>query len=269
METHPAPAAWRGDHPVEVPMAKALLITVAVLALTASIASADDIRLAWDDCLGAGGATNRTFACDTNVGNNDLYVSFVPSVDAPDVNGLNPIVDVYGSTPGPLPSWWQMKNAGSCRLTALSAPTIAGSCAGIWSGQQVASIAAYIISPNFPANIARIIGSVSVPGAFAAAVHPGTEYTAMVIRINNTKTTGLGACEGCQEQICLEVAEVLLTTNNSGDFRLRNPGNCSSPPPAGWSFCPCPGIPGTSVSWQGPSTPTLNRTWGQVKSFYR
>jgi hypothetical protein len=136
----------------------------------------------------------------------------------------------------------------------------------LWGGNAISGIAAYGVSavlPSMPPNWGFILGSVSVAGVNAVAVHPGTEYTVMVIRINNTKTVGLGACAGCQQQICLALREVLLTTNNSGDLRMRSCGGRPGDP------CPCPGAPGTSVTWQGSSTPTLNRTWGQVKTLYR
>jgi len=249
-----------------------LLVSCAVLALTASIASAGGFSLAWNNCLGAGGATNRTFACDTNVGSNDLHISFDPPVDLSDVNGLNAIIDLNVASSPVLPAWWQFKNVGSCRMMALSAPTITGSCNGIWSVPGVPGIAAYLttaVVPSHPINMARILGTISVPSLDAAAVHPGTEYTAMVIRINNIKTAGLGACGGCQEQVCLELVEIFLSTNQSGDVRIRNPGNCGSAPPAGWSYCLCPGAPGTSVLWQGSATPALPRAWGQLKSLYR
>lgn len=249
-------------------MKKTLLISGAWLALSASVASAGGISLAWNDCLGAGGASNRTFACDTNVGSNDLYVSFDPPVDLPDVNGSNPIIDVFtDGYSGTLPAWWQFKNIGSCRRNEISAApileTMPGSCGDLWGGHAEASIAGYFVTavmPSMPPNWGYIIGTVSVlgPGLNAVAVHPGTEYTVMVIRINNIRTVGLGACDGCQQQICLALREVLLTTNNSGDLRMTNPIPYA-----------CPAAPGTFVTWQGSSTPTLNRTWGQLKSLYR
>jgi len=245
-------------------MKKTLLFSVSWLALTASIASAGGIRLAWNDCLGAGGATNRTFACDTNVGSNDLYVSFDPPVDVPDVYGSTVIINLSTSPYPypPLPAWWQFKNIGSCRLTALSAQPIPGGCADPWNGQTSSvGIAAYIVTaalPSMPLHLARIFASVSVPTLNAAPVHQGTEYTVMVIRITNARTTGPGACDGCQQQICLVLNEVILGTNNSGDLTMTNSIQYD-----------CPGDPGTSVSWQGNSTPTLNRTWGRMKSLYR
>src|SRR5262245_4516885 len=242
-------------------MKKLVFTCIAWLALTPSIASAGGIKLAWNDCLGAGGATNRTFACDTNVGFNDLYVSVDPSVDLPDVNGSNPLIDLTTYSTAQLPAWWQLKNAGSCRPFGISAPTIPGSCADLWNGHAVAEIAAYYttaVVPQLPLNWARILGSVYVPTTNAVAVHPGTEYTVMVIRITNAKSTGLGACDGCQLPACIVLNEVLLTTNNSGDLIMKNSIQYD-----------CPGEPGTTVSWQGSPTPTLNRTWGQMKSLYR
>jgi len=157
-------------------------------------------------------------------------------------------------------------------MTAMSTPTFTGSCNSIWSVPTVSGIAAYYVTavvPTLPPNMARILSVASVAALDAAAVHPGTEYTAMVIRFNNSKTTGLGACGGCQDQVCLELVDILLTTNTSGDFHILNPGHCGAPPPVDWSFCPCPGVPGTSVTWQGSSTPALHGTWGQLKSLYR
>ena len=241
-------------------MKRMLLISGAWLGLTASIASAGGISLAWDNCLGGGGVTNRIFTCNTNVGSNDLYVSFDPTTDLSDVNGAEVVVDLQSAS-NPLPAWWQLKNAGSCRLTSLSAAVGPGSCATSWSGQAVAAIAAYYVTavlPSIAFNQARILAIAAVPSTDAAPVHPGTEYTAVLIRINNAKTVGTGSCAGCLDQVCLAVDEVLLTTNNSGDLRM-------SIPPEYW----CPGPPGTFVSWQGAPTPTQNRTWGQLKSIYR
>jgi hypothetical protein len=83
----------------------------------------------------------------------------------------------------------------------------------------------------------------------------------MVIRIDNAKTVGTGACAGCQDPVCLVMNEVLLTSNNSGDNRLYASY-------AGGNIY---------ATWQGGAiggagcggTPTINRTWGQLKSGYR
>jgi len=248
-------------------MKKSLLLVAALLACTASAASAGGINLAWNDCYGGGGVVNRPFACNTNVGSNDLYVSFDPPEEIPDVNGSNPIIDLTSSQTYPptplLPQWWQFKNFGSCRQTSLSAiSATTGTCPDTWAGAGVAGIAAYITTnqvPSMPLNRARILGSISVPMVAAQSVHPGTEYFCLLIRINNAKTVGTN-CTGCAEPVCLVLMEVLLTSNQSGDFRITNQ------------------LESNYVVWQGGAiggvgcpgaTPTINRTWGQLKASYR
>jgi len=246
-------------------MKKTLILTGVLLALTASLASAGGINLAWNDCFGAGGiaAVNKNFACNSNTGNNDMYISFDPPVNIPDVNGSNPLIDLQSAST-PLPQWWQMKNVGSCRQNSLSAVSaITGTCPDTWAGQGVAGVAAYIttsVVPATPLNRARLLGSISVPGAAAANVDPGTEYFCLLIRVNNAKTVGATGCAGCSDPVCIVLNEVLLTSNNSGDNRIVNP------------------LASNFVTWQGgaiggngcpAATPTQNKTWGQVKSIYR
>jgi len=244
-------------------MKKALLFTGVLLALTASLASAGGINLAWTDCLGAGGTGNRTFACNSNSGNNDLYISFDPPVNIPDVNGSNPIVDLQSAST-PLPAWWLFKNAGACRLNSLSAiSALPGTCVDTWAGVGTPGVAAYLVTsvvPTIPLNRARILGSISVPTLSAAAVAPGTEYFCLMLRVNNAKSTGLGACAGCQDPVCLVLNEVLLTSNNSGDNRITNPLGSNF---ATWQggVVSAPGCPA--------AVPVQNKTWGQVKSIYR
>jgi hypothetical protein len=257
---HPASSLLLAGCSVEETMKKTLLITGVLLALTASLASAGGINLAWNDCVGGGGLPLKVFACTSNTGNNDLYMSFDPPVSIPDVNGSNPIVDLQSAS-SPLPQWWQFKNSGTCRLGSLSAlAALPGTCVDTWAGAGTAGVAAYLtnsIVPSVPPNRARILGSISVPTLQAASVAPGTEYFLLMFRINNAKSTGSGACAGCSDPVCLVLNEVLLTSNNSGDTRITNPlvSNFAS-----WqaALANCPG-----------ATPTNNKTWGQLKSIYR
>jgi len=236
---------------------KSILIICGALTLITSIALADGISLAWNDCLGAGGATNRTFACNTNVGNNDLYVSFDPPTDVPDVNGAQVIIDITTPTSsGSIPPWWQLQRNTGCRITSLSTADARGSCVSLFGG---GSIGYYVtaVDPSMPPNWARIVATDQVPQASAFPVTAGTEYTVMVIRIKNANTVGT-ACSGCADPLCLALFWVLLHTNNSGDVLMSNPL-----PRA------CAGAPGAWVSWQSIATPTLDRTWGQIKTLYR
>jgi hypothetical protein len=245
-------------------MTKTILISGALLALTVSVAAAGGINLAWNDCLGMGGVSNKAFACNSNAGNNDLYVSFDPGLSIPDVNGSNPVVDLQAFMPT-LPAWWQFKNIGACRQTSLTASVGPGSCVDTWQGQGTAGIAAYFTQANAPQIVptpcrARILGAIAVPSSLAGPVEPGTEYFCFLIRINNAKTAGASACADCQTPVFLVLNEILLTSNNSGDNRISAPLQQNY---ASWqgAWFPDGGCPG--------ATPAVNQTWGQVKSIYR
>ncbi|HKQ58773.1 MAG TPA: hypothetical protein VJY35_12970 [Candidatus Eisenbacteria bacterium] len=238
---------------------KALLPGV-LLALTASWASAAGINMFWDDC-GPAGTTAKTFACDSNSGNHDIFISFDPPQQIPQLVGNTQVIDIF--VPGSnLPDWWQFKNAGSCRQLSLTTPNIGpGSCVDTWAGQDLPSIAAYLNTANTPwmaPNRARLIGSTAVSNAAAVAVDPGTEYYSMAIRINSSKTVGTGACAGCSSGVCLFLTEITLTDTNSNTYFVNSILNSNF---MVWQE-PWIGGPGCFV-------PTTNKTWGQVKSIYR
>ena len=248
-------------------MKKTLLITGVLLALTASVASAAGINMYWNDC-GSAGSTAKVFACNTNTGtNNDLYLSFDPPVAMGSVNGNNQFIDLQ-SAAALLPAWWQFKNVGTCRQTALSTPgTGADACADTWVGQDAPGIAAYLVTANTPTmavNRARIIGSTSVPGTAVASCTPGTEYYSMTIRITNAKTVGSGLCAGCQDPVCLVLNNIIIT---------QPPGT-----PGGDAVGVDNPLTNNWVTWQGGAigglgcpgaTPAINKTWGQLKAIYR
>jgi len=246
-------------------MKKTLLITGALLALTASMVSAGGINLAWTDCLGAGGVVNKNFACTSNTGNNDMYASFDPPITLTTVVGNNQILDLQ-SAAAVLPNWWQFKNVGTCRLASLQANSGPGTCVDTWSGQGSPGIAAYFTNgnvPSMPLNRARIVGSMAVASAFASQTDPGTEYFSMVFRVNNAKTVGTGLCAGCLDPVCVVLNEISIAQpagTPGGTVKVTNP------------------LVSNYVTWQGGAvggpgcpgvTPTINKTWGQVKSLYR
>lgn len=241
-----------------------IVLVGGVLALTwgASVASAGGINLAWNDCYGGGGATNRSFACDTNVGSNDLYLSIDPPVSVPDVVFYYATIDLQSASTT-MPAWWQFKNVGSCRvgsLIPLNGPP--GSCQNQWVGHATASLLAYVVTatlPSMPQNRSRILYTLGVGDPSAAEATAGLEYFAGLIRINNALTVG-NPCAGCQDPVCLVLNQILFYTLNSGDFFVTNP------------------LASNFVTWQGgavggagcpAATPALNRTWGQLKSIYR
>lgn len=245
-------------------MKKASLLCVALLAVTASVASAQGLNLAWNNCYGEGApVSNKVFACASNSGTNLAVASFIPATTLPTVNGNEVVFDLQsaGST---LPAWWQFKNAGSCRQASLTVNFVANAgnlaCVDEFSGAGAGGIGAYTVSASNP-NRARLTVAIAVPASSITPVVAGTEYFAMNLLISNAKTVGTGSCAGCSTPVCLVLNSIKLTQPvGVGDVLIGNPaGN-------------------NAITWQGgaidgggcpAAVPTRNTTWGAVKSLYR
>ena len=245
--------------------ASALLVAITV----SSVAHAAGINLAWTDCKGDGGLSNRAFACNVNTGSNALVVSFVAPAGVTGMSGNELVVDVI-STTSPLPAWWQMKNASTCRQNSLStnfvAPGSLANCLDAWSGQGAGGIGAYTqVAPGggwtIPtineAQHARMV--IAIATASPGPIDADAEYFSGNILINNAKTVGTGACVGCTEAVCIVLNSLKITQGvGIGDFTLSTPVTAGS----------------NIVTWQGigadcNAVPVRNATWGAVKSLYR
>src|SRR5262245_62793006 len=110
--------------------------TAIALCATCAVAtaSAGGLNIAWNDCLGAGGTTNKSFACDASDGASAMVVSFEPPTTIAHVIGGSATVDLRFATRS-IPAWWQLA-AGSCRegtvhsYLAGSGSTRLGGCQG-------------------------------------------------------------------------------------------------------------------------------------------
>lgn len=244
-------------------MKKALLLCGALLALSASVASAAGINFSWNNC-GDNGVQNKTFACTSNTLTGAImYGSFIPPAGSAAITGMEVVIDLQSSA-ATLPAWWQYKYTGSCRGTALSTSVDFTSgpfeCADYWAGAGQGGMTAYITPYATAANRARLLMIYAVPQNIAAPVDETLEYYAFKATVNGSKSVGTGACAGCADPVCIVLNEVKLTQPvGVGDFRIQNP--------ASRNF----------VTWQGgavsggcpAATPTHNTTWGSVKSLYR
>ena len=251
-------------------MKKTLLITGALVAWTASLASAAGISLNWGDCS-VSGVENRNFACNINTGNHDLYISVDPPPSVTATNGHNHIIDLQSLSPT-LPPWWDMNNTAplACRGTTMSgsadfsASTSGGTdCTDTWNAAGNGSIAGYNEKIWGVPNRVRVVGTVS--SADPVAMSQGTEYYSLRVRINSLRTVGTGACAGCKEPVCLVLNLVRIAQipgTPGGDIEVTNPmvGHRN------W------------VTWQGGrvggagcpgAIPTNNTAWRKVKSLQR
>jgi hypothetical protein len=182
-------------------MKKTLLMSCAFLALTAGIAAAGagGLNLGWNDCGGLPPTLNEVFACSANTGAlHTLVGSFVaPSfVTAMSANEIVFDIQTVGVS---LTPWWGMRT-GACR----AASSLAGSfdftigpftCYDYWQAGAIGALS----QDAAVGNRARVKGVFALPAGDAriTGIPEGTEVYSFKANINNAKSTGLGACAGC------------------------------------------------------------------------
>jgi len=246
-------------------MKKTLLMTGALLALTAGLALAGPggLNLGWLDCGSQAGTENRVFVCNTNTGGGHILVgSFRASSFMNAVTGFSAVVDAQSGGVS-YPAWWNMR-VGGCRASAslTSNFDFTGgpfNCYDYWQGGAVGGH--FMDAPV--GNRARYKAQAALPAGDTriTSIPEGLEVYTFKLTVNNLKTAGLGACAGCSEGLCIVLNSMLVT---------NQPGN-----PAGNKFISSP-AERNYVTWQGGigpdclgATPAKNTTWGQVKSLYR
>ena len=252
-------------------MKKVTLLCGLLLALSASVAAAAGVGLRWSACLSDGGLINRAFACNSNAGTNTLVGTFQTNAAGLDqVSGNEVVIDLASAT-NPLPAWWLMKNAGTCRQAALTmnfvAPATAVNCTDWAIGAAAGGIGAYNVGLRGP-NTARIVAALAVAPDNLQNLTGGQEYFSFNVNISNAKTAGTGNCAGCQDPVCIVFNSINLTTPIlANNVLLSGASN---------------GTDGNFCTWQGggspvvgpisgcpQATPTHNKTWSQVKALYR
>jgi len=219
------------------------------------------VNLRWDACLGDGGVSNKSFACDTNIGFNTLVGSWVAPMDLFDLVGNDIAVD-FGAYMPVMPAWWEFKNAGACRQNSLSfsavIPLTAANCVDWASGQATALVTSYTLGP-IP-GIARLLATTTIPPSLIE-IFTGQEYFSFSIRINNLKTVGAGACGACDVPICIILKAIDLKRMPPAYEVPLRPANLAD------AFVLWQPAPGQTMCAR--SVPVQNRTWGEVKSLYR
>ena len=248
-------------------MKKTLLLGAALLALSASVASAAGINFGWNDCGGLPASVNKNFACNSNTLSGAILVgSFVPPAGSTAITGEEIVIDIQSASAN-LPAWWQFKNAGTCRATgafSTNADFTSGpfTCADYFVGGATGNFTAF--NPNIvpgQTNRARIQILYAVPPTSAGPVDENLEYYAFKLTVLGAKTVGAGACGGCLDPVCLVLNEIKLTQPvGVGNYRLQTPASRNY---ATWQggaigLGGCPAV-----------VPAQNRTWGSVKSLYR
>jgi hypothetical protein len=275
-----------------------LLVTLLALAFVparadAAATSPPGVNLRWDNCYGDGGAWNKNFGCDTNLGSERLVGSFELDQPLTQTGGVEITLDLSAAAPI-LPAWWVLSGAGGCRVATPpiltvnpTIPATAVNCTDWAGGAAAGGLETYAIGQAAP-NTARIRGGFAVAASNLADLEPRQEYFAFTVVINHARTVGTGSCGGCDVPTCLFLQEILLETppvvgQPSRDVRLTRGANFSGSQFATWQngylvdiqrSCRevVPGFPICRSSFDcvlATPTHTNGSTWGQVKSLYR
>ena len=224
---------------------------------SALTAQAGGLNLSWDHCYSDGTpVSNKSFACVSNVGEEVLVASFVPSVPYSGMVRFTSGLEIQAATNSTFPAWLL---AGGCAEAALQ---VGGFMPGTdvnchdWTGLGGTGVT--ITGYNYPAGDPRreIIKIASADLNFpGSSLQANVEYLAFRLRISHNALAGPGACGGCSLPLTIALNIVSGSGFSPSSFSLILP------------------VSGTSnqVLWQSSGGPTAARsmTWSAVKSLYR
>lgn len=239
-------------------MKSILCVLVFLLAASAApvLAQSSDTRLHWNDC---DGPLDLAFDCATNSGSPYvLQWSVQPPSGVNQCVGVEAILDIRLCGRSSVPAWWQFKNAGSCRLNALTVQpsTLDAGCIALWPS-SVASIFTYeTLLADVGAQHVRLKIAAAVPASDAMTLDPSADLDVFQIRIARSSSTGAGSCEGCSTPAMLyPTVLTLVQPTGVGDFQvLPSPG---------------PGVATVFGGYCPPPDGARSTTWGRIKAQYR
>ena len=253
--------------------------------------------LAWSDCRPFGQSV-ANFACNTNAGTHVLVPSFTAPANMSQMNGIEATIHFLWEGPTDLP-WWQLRNFGGtqinqCRHGSVTADTdfLANgltSCADPFGAPTDGGIAGYVLNQSIAAGFrgARLIALRALPTAISRALTEGTHYYGMRVAIDHAKTSGTGACSGCDQRAMMWLQNIRLYQEGGApnvDLPQGRPSAGAGPhgtmdeiermvgwqcPVATASYsCGANGC-GFGASFQNCTTPSNRSTWGAIKTLYR
>jgi hypothetical protein len=241
-------------------MKRRLLLCMMLMAVRSPIASGDALNIAWDTCLGDGGAGIKTSACVANTGTNLLALTYTPSVDIAGFVGLVGSVNI--DTEGPLPAWWGNGCAGKTLAQVLGTNAANWTCTNDaygWLGNALGGTSALRRGWN-GSNTAQVEFAYANQIGGEPPMLAGEEWFVANVTISNTKSSGTGACGGCSVPVCVAFAKAIVDRVGFPLPKTVTQGGQQ------WV-----------VFWQDQSArwacfgtdPTRKSTWGAVKALYR
>jgi hypothetical protein len=245
---------------------KKLLITAALLAVTASTASAQGaLFLSWANCYPQNtlqvNRNDNCYVCPNSL-DQRIILSFTAPATA-NIVSTTSILDVqFGASQ---PDYWRFDAAG-CRAGAASINLTYIGNATLCPDIMGASVVQVPILATFNGwkgpNTMRIV--VENTRDNFLAVTAGSHYTASQLNITHLKTTvdcdatptpdATPVCAGCNVPATIALNEMQVTPQSGGAFIVTDPGARHYV-----NYFGGVGVP----------TATQNKTWGAVKSLYR
>jgi hypothetical protein len=236
-----------------------LLLCGTLLLVSASIASADVLNIAWGNCLADGGTAIKTSACTSTAGSNLLCLTMTPTADIGGYVGLVGTVNV--GTDGPMGSWWGVGCTGKSTGVALGANAANVACAQDGYAGIAGTGGVSAVRPSWNgANTTQVeFAFANAPGG-EPAVLGGSELFVANVLISNAKSTVASNCPGCLVPACIVFAKAIV---DRVGFPLPETITQGGTQPL--------------VYWQAPTTgggctgatPARKSTWGSVKALYR
>ena len=255
---------------------KKLLLTSALLAMTASLASSAGLNLSWNGC-GTAGVMNVSDLCDENTLLTSWHL-FGSAISPQAITTGTPLftahrswVDILNANPT-LDDWWKMA-PGDCRAGQYAPSHTQATMGGgapcvktILGTGNTAAINNWSDNAGLnPANSARL------DMIAARADAGGTTNTTSQYMLFDLNILGTGAapdpndpaapvCAGCQDAACIVYPQAEFDRSDGSAITITGEINHA------WVTWQGGAIPGAGCPLQDP---VRRGTWGQLKSLYR
>ena len=235
-----------------------------LLALVFAVPAWAGPHLRWDAPFGHPDAqTNKNFACDTNVGEDVLVVSFWAPDSVADVRGY--LVELDGtSAQTTLPDWWRISECRSSSSLSVDPSAAPDWPVGVLPGAVVGGVD-YAMRFNFSHFRLRFtVQADTLQPLHSIGPRSGEQFVGRV-QLKRQRTVGTGSCSGCPVQVCISHAKVTVDGRRLDGLPL---------PPSWEGFASIDQQ--HWVTWQGggpfpcpAAVPASPSSWGRIKASYR
>jgi hypothetical protein len=257
---------------IGVPVVIRQIIAFLCLALVPASAASEGLNLSWDDC-GGSGSSAKSFACDTNDGQDLLVASIQIPSTMDSIFAFQ--AEIFTRTDLELPNWWRFNSPTTADICCPNPFCRDASVADVLIEPQTTHCTVPLIADSDPpldqstfwwldqlnnpdGNSQRFFVNVALSGSHARAILPADEHYLFSFVIRHVATIGAGSCAGCDVPTCIALRKVTLFRDYVGHaVPVDGPLNRNF------------------VTWQSlindcaMITPVRKSTWGRIRSLYK